>query len=71
MNIIVTYNEIRAEYRRLYGKPIIQNCWIADVKRTLGFPMRYSYDRKNRHIPVKPCPNDIIKERLIKIIKGS
>jgi Uma2 family endonuclease len=30
---IMTYKEIQAEYKRPYQKPVIQNCWIADVKR--------------------------------------
>ena len=62
-----TYNEIIAEYKRLYGRPVIQGCWIADVKRSLGYSMRPSKNRTDR-FPVKPCPNDLIKERLIKIL---
>ena len=45
----ITYKEIRAEYRRLYGKPIIQNCQIADIKLKLGFSMHYSYNRKDKN----------------------
>jgi hypothetical protein len=55
----------------LYGKPIIQNCWIADVKRVLGFEIRYAKNRKDKNSAVKPCPEGIIKERLIRIINNS
>lgn len=66
----MTYRQIREEYERLYGKPVIQGCWIADVKRSLGIPMRLSKNRTER-FPVKPCPKGIIKERLTEIIKNS
>jgi hypothetical protein len=67
----MTYRQIRAEYKQLYGKPIIQNCWIADVKRVLGFEIRYAKNRKDKNSAVKPCPEGIIKERLIRIINNS
>ena len=65
----MTYKEIQAEYKRLYEKPVIQNCWIADVKRELGQTKRIAFNRKDMFIVVKPCPKGIIKERLKRIIE--
>jgi len=65
----MTYNQIRAEYKRLYEKPVIQSCWIADVKRELGLTKRIAHNRKNKNSAIKPCPKGEVRERLIKIIK--
>jgi hypothetical protein len=62
------YRQIREEYKRLYGRPVIQNCWIADVKRKLGYEMRFASNRKDKNKAVKPCPDGVVKERLKKII---
>jgi len=64
----LTYKQIKSEYSRLYGKPVIQNCWIADVKRELGLTKRISYNRIDKNSAVKPCPNGPIRDRLKKII---
>jgi hypothetical protein len=67
----LTYKQIQAEYARLFGSPIIQNCWIADVKRELGLTKRIAPNRKDINSAVKPCPNDLLRERLKRIIQSS
>jgi ribosomal protein S15P/S13E len=67
----MTYKQIQSEYERLYKSPVIQNCWIADVKRELGLTKHIAYNRKDKHSVVKPCPKGIIRERIMKIIKSS
>jgi hypothetical protein len=67
----MTYKQIQAEYQRLYNKPVIQSCWIADVKRELGLTKHVAHNRKDMHSVIKPCPNWEIRERLKKIIKKS
>lgn len=67
----MTYKQIQAEYQRLYDKPVIQSCWIADVKRELGLTKHIAYNRKDFQSVVKPCPNQEIRERIKKIIKNS
>jgi hypothetical protein len=64
----MTYKEIQSEYERLYKKPVIQSCWIADVKRELGMTKRIAHNRKDKNSAVKPCPKGEIRERLIRII---
>jgi len=64
----LTYKQIQSEYFRLYGKPVIQNCWIADVKRELGLTKRISHNRIDKNSAVKPCPSGPIRDRLKKII---
>jgi len=49
----MTYRSIQDEYRANFNKTI-KNCWIADVKRELGFPVRMAAHRINP---------DIIKNR--------
>jgi hypothetical protein len=62
------HKQIQSEYTRLYGKPVIQNCWVADVKRELGLTKRISNNRIDKNASVKPCPNGTIKDRLRSII---
>ena len=64
----LTYKQIQSEYSRLYGKPVIQNCWIADVKRELGLTERIAHNRIDKNSAVKPCPGGLIRDRLRKII---
>jgi hypothetical protein len=64
----LTYKKIRSEYSRLYGKPVIQNCWIADVKRELGLTERIAHNRIDKSRAVKPCPSGLIRDRLKKIV---
>jgi hypothetical protein len=65
-----TYKQIIEDYKRLYGRPVIQPCWIADVKRSLGIPMKQSKNRTDR-FPVKPCPRGIVRARLTELIRKS
>jgi hypothetical protein len=64
----LTYKQIQSEYSKLYGRPVIQNCWIADVKRELGLTNRIAHNRKDKDSAVKPCPTDLLRDRLRKII---
>ena len=64
----LTYKQIQSEYSRLFGKPVIQSCWIADVKRELGLTKRIAQNRKDKNSAVKPCPEGLVKDRLKKII---
>jgi hypothetical protein len=65
-----TYKEIQAEYKRLYKKPVIQSCWIADIKRELGISTHVAYNRKDKNSVVKPCPKGEVKMRLRRIIEN-
>lgn len=67
----MTYKQIQSEYERLYKKPVIQSCWIADVKRELGLTKRIAHNRKDINSAIKPCTKGEVKERLTKIIKKS
>ena len=61
----MTYKEIQSSYK-IKHNATIKTCWIADVKRKLGLPMR---ERKSKE-PVKyPCPNDVIKKRIEKYLR--
>jgi hypothetical protein len=65
----MTYKDIKSEYQRLFKIPVIQNCWIADVKRELGITTHIAYNRKDKSSVVKPCPEKI-KNKLKSIIAG-
>ena len=67
----MTYKQIQAEYARLYIKPVIQSCWIADVKRELNQTKRIAHNRKEKFSVVKPCPKGQVRDRLRKIIINS
>jgi len=55
----MTYKEIKAKYCRRHGKPpVIQTCWIADVKERHGKTIRWAHNRKGEK-PTKPCPAHI------------
>lgn len=66
----MTYKQIQAEYARLYKKPVIQSCWIADVKRELNQTKRIANNRKDKYSVVKPCPKGEVRERLKRIIEN-
>lgn len=67
----MTYKEIQSKYQRLYKKPVIQTCWIADVKRELGLTKRIAHNRKDKNSAVKPCPDGEIRTRLRRIIENN
>jgi len=55
----MSYKNVQAEYRRRYGNdPVIQPCWIADVKEKRGETRGPAHNRKGEK-PTKPCPPDI------------
>lgn len=62
----MTYNEIKAIYKKKHNS-CAETCWIADVKRKLGMPVRIAYNRKSSQ-PLKPCPNDKF-DRIAEIIR--
>lgn len=49
-----TYAEIQQWIRDQYGYTV-KTCWIADVKRSLGYPMWRSWN-SNGGRPANPCP---------------
>lgn len=49
-----TYAEIQAEVFRADGF-MPATCWIADVKRRMGYPVRAAPNRNSDEV-VKPCP---------------
>ena len=65
----MTYKEIQSRYQRIFNEPVIQNCWIADVKRELGLATQMAHNRKDKNSVIKPCPEKI-KNRLKAIIAG-
>lgn len=48
------YKTIQDEYRKVNDKTI-KSCWIADVKRELGLPVREAYNRENPDIIKNRC----------------
>jgi len=49
---MATYEEMREYALKAYGRPVIQNCWIADRKEANGVPVN-----SRRNGPrAKPCP---------------
>lgn len=51
----MTYRQIQEEYRKYFNKTI-KSCWIADVKRELGMPVRMAPNRENTDIIKNKCP---------------
>jgi len=49
-----TYRAIAAAVRKADGFSV-KTCWIADVLRQLGYPVKDAPNRKGRE-PVNPCP---------------
>ncbi len=63
----MTYKQIQKEHRKLYNKTV-KSCWIADVKRELGMPVRMAYNRENKDIIKNKCPEKF-KKTITEIIK--
>ena len=63
----MTYKQIQETYFSIYDSRI-KTCWIADVKRKLGSPVRIAYNRSGK-VTKYPCPEDKF-EKIAKIIKG-
>ncbi len=64
----MTYKEIQKKYRRIYHKTI-KSCWIADVKREMGFPMREAYNRENADRIKNSCKDSEVRKRIKEIIQ--
>lgn len=65
----MTYKQIQSQAKKELGRTI-KSCWIADVKRELGLPIKFTH---NRIDPLKiqdPCPEGEIKEWLLNILKS-
>ena len=50
-----TYKQIIAFVKNKYGYTPT-TCWIADVKRKLGYPMGRNYNKKTGTPTKNPCP---------------
>ena len=51
----MTYKQIQEEHLRLHNRTV-KNCWIADVKRELGMPVRMAPNRGNPDVIKNKCP---------------
>lgn len=55
----MSYKKVQAEYRQRHGDdPVIQTCWIADVKERHDATRGPAPNRKGEKL-AKPCPPDI------------
>lgn len=61
------YKDIQSCHKRLFNATI-KTCWIADVKRRLGIPVRKAANRKGAKI-LNRCPNKHF-HNIASIIKG-
>lgn len=52
----MTYKEIQEEHRKIYNRTV-KSCWIADVKRKLGYPVRISPNRIDKAEIKNKCPD--------------
>ncbi len=52
----MTYDEARKIYEKRYKKPMIQDCWIAEIKRFHGTTTRKSWHSGKYE---KECPKEI------------
>ena len=64
---MATYKEIDAEFRRRHGQSV-KTCWIADVKSSMGFPMRSAHNRRSASQREVPCP-DHLRSKLEAVIR--
>lgn len=53
----MTYKKVQDAYKQQHGKAV-ETCWIADIKRKSGVPMKNAPNRQGA-IPTKPCPDDV------------
>ena len=54
----MTYKEVQRIYSCKFGRTI-KTCWIADVKRQMGFQVRNAHNRKGTGI-LNKCPLNLI-----------
>jgi hypothetical protein len=52
-----TYSQIQEYVREKFGNSI-KSCWISDVKRQVGLPVRMANNRIDKTKRVYPCPDD-------------
>lgn len=52
----------------MYNKTI-KSCWIADVKREMGFKMRKAHNREHPDIIKNRCKDDEVRERIKQLIR--
>ncbi len=64
----MTYKTIQNEYHKVYNKTI-KSCWIADVKREMGLPVREAYNRENPNIIKNRCMDLEVRERIKAIVR--
>ncbi len=66
----MTYKKIIALGKKEIGITI-QSCWIADVKRELGLPVRIAPNRINQNYIQTSCPEGETKEWIKNILRNS
>lgn len=54
----MTYKETQAIYKRHFSKTI-KTCWIADVRRQMGYKVREAYNRQGDTI-INRCPIELV-----------
>jgi len=57
----MTYKEIQTVYQLNFGRTI-KTCWIADVKRQMGLPVRRAFNRIDENVILNKCPQNIIAQ---------
>jgi hypothetical protein len=63
----MTYKQIQDKYRRQFNRTI-KSCWIADVKREMGFEMIEAHNREDKSQIKNWCKDPIIRERIKNIL---
>lgn len=63
----MTYKQIQDCYKKHFQQTI-KTCWIADVKRQLGLPVRNAHNRKTATI-INKCPSHLVNQ-VKQIIRG-
>lgn len=56
----MTYKQIQICYKKHFNKSI-KTCWIADIKRQLGLPVKIAHNRKTATI-INKCPQHLVNQ---------
>ncbi|MDI9357864.1 MAG: hypothetical protein QM528_02825 [Phycisphaerales bacterium] len=64
---MIKYKDIQATFKKKYGITI-KTCWIADVKRQMGFKVREAHNRQGNKI-INECKKEYI-QKIKDIING-
>lgn len=57
---MATYKEIQKFIKDKYPElRVAQTCWIADVKRQMGYDVKIAANRIDKNKKVKPCPSEM------------